>query len=104
TASAFMALAAALVVLTTGRWRPVKWICGWYAIGIGAVSALGYLWNAEELVTDQLLPPVAINTALVFMALGFGILHAGRRAWELRAGISSISWLSVEAKVLATLV
>jgi signal transduction histidine kinase/CheY-like chemotaxis protein len=48
------------------------------AAAIGTISALGYLWGARELTTDQVLPPVAINTAAAFMALGAGIWLASR--------------------------
>jgi signal transduction histidine kinase/CheY-like chemotaxis protein/HPt (histidine-containing phosphotransfer) domain-containing protein len=41
---------------------------------IGLLSALGYLWNAQELTTDQWLPPVALNTAVAFVALGAGAI------------------------------
>jgi signal transduction histidine kinase/CheY-like chemotaxis protein len=103
-AAAFVALGAAQLVLATGRWRPVKWVCGAFVFGVGTVSALGYLWNAQELITDRLAPPVALNTAVTLLLLGFGTLHAGRRAWELRTGVPPISWLSVEAKMVAMLV
>jgi PAS domain S-box-containing protein len=44
------------------------------AVSVGAVSLLGYLWNAGELVTDRLLPPVAVHTAACFVLLGSAML------------------------------
>lgn len=47
---------------------------------IGAVSIVGYLWNAGELVTDAWLPPVAVNTAVCLVLLGAGILLSRGRS------------------------
>jgi len=38
-------------------------------IVIGALSFLGYLWNASSSSPDRLLPPVAVNTAVAFVLL-----------------------------------
>lgn len=64
------------------RCRHAGWlayVCGGQAAGIGAVSLLGYLWHASELVTDVWLPPVALNTALAFTALGLAVAAAQAR-------------------------
>ena len=103
-AAAFTALGIALAVLPLGRWRPVKWLCASFVIGIGAVSAVGYLWNAQELITDRLVPPVAINTAIVLMLLSLGTLQVGRRAWESRSGKAAGRLMNVEGTIIASLV
>ena len=103
TAAAFVLLGVAICVLAARRLRPVKWACASAVIAIGAVSAVGYLWNAQELVTDRLVPPVAINTAIVLMLLGFSTLHAGRRAWEMRSGVAHVALFSMERKIVASL-
>lgn len=53
---------------------------------IGFVSLLGYLWDATELMTDALMPPVAVHTALGFTLLGVGTLCASR-AWHARSEV-----------------
>jgi len=83
TAGAFFAAGLALAALSSKRLRFVVWAGGTLVIAIGATSALGYLWNARELVTDRIVPPVALNTALLLMLLASGTLFAGRRAMEL---------------------
>ncbi|MFZ4286513.1 response regulator [Variovorax sp. HJSM1_2] len=40
------------------------------SVAIGLVSFLGYLWNISEIVTDRMIPPVAVHTALCFILLG----------------------------------
>src|SRR3569832_1304059 len=47
---------------------------------IDAISFIGYMWNAAEIVTDKLLPPVAINTAICFIVKGKGTTHTQRYA------------------------
>ena len=65
-------------------------------VAIGAISFLGYAWNADELVTDHLLPPVAVNTAIAFALLGIGTFRASSASEHQRTGRSS-----VEVKILA---
>ena len=59
---------------------PRDWCVGWPGSvpAIGVVSLVGYLWNATEIITDQIAPPVAINTALAFIALGMAIFLLAR--------------------------
>jgi hypothetical protein len=78
-AVAFASIGLALAVLPRPSLRPLAWSAATVMIAIGAVSFLGYLWNASELVTDRLLPPVAVNTAVAFVLLGAGTLLATRR-------------------------
>ena len=49
-------------------------------IGIGVLAMLGYFVQSQELVTDDLVPPIALHTALAFVLLGIGIdLHVRRQ-------------------------
>jgi PAS domain S-box-containing protein len=48
-------------------------------LAIGMLAAIGYIWNARELITDRWLPPVAANTALCLIAIGGGILLTRER-------------------------
>ena len=45
---------------------------------VGLVSLLGYAWNASELITDRLVPPVPLHTAFAFTLLGAGSFLAQR--------------------------
>jgi PAS domain S-box-containing protein len=45
-----------------------------FGLAIGILSLIGYFWNVAELITDSWLPPVAVNTAVCFIALGIGML------------------------------
>jgi len=86
------------------RCRHAGWlayVCGGQVAAIGAVSLLGYLWRAAELVTDVWLPPVAVNTALAFMALGLGVIAAQLR--EIPAGSIEASISPLELKVMAAM-
>jgi signal transduction histidine kinase len=91
------------------RCRHAGWlayVCGAQVAGIGAVSLLGYLWHASELVTDVWLPPVAVNTALAFMAIGLGVIAVHSREISISsidAGISPLE-IKVMAAMAGTLV
>jgi PAS domain S-box-containing protein len=99
-AVAFASIGLALAVLPQPRLRPLAWSAALVMIFIGAVSFLGYLWNASELVTDRLLPPVAINTAVAFVLLGAGTLLATHRP-ETQQQRRLIARSAVEMKILA---
>ncbi|TAL06487.1 MAG: PAS domain S-box protein [Verrucomicrobia bacterium] len=99
-AVAFAALGLGLALLPL---RPMRWFVLMTAnltILIGGVSFIGYLWNASELVTDRLLPPVAVNTAAVFILLGIGTVLTTRPPAE-RTLRKLVSFSSVEVKTLA---
>ncbi|MDP9084419.1 MAG: PAS domain-containing protein [Pseudomonadota bacterium] len=70
-----------------------------FVIAVGSLSLIGYLWNAEELITDRWLPPVAIGTAACFLLLGVGILlspdHTGISLDKRLAALAA-----VEVKIL----
>ena len=75
--------------------RPLVQLTSIIVILIGAISFLGYPWNARELVTDRWLPPVAVNTAVVFILLGVGLFRSSRESEQQR-----LIRTSVEVKVL----
>jgi signal transduction histidine kinase/CheY-like chemotaxis protein/HPt (histidine-containing phosphotransfer) domain-containing protein len=75
---AFVAIGAAMICLPYRQLRWTVLVGAVLASAIGAVSLLGYMWNASELTTDQWLPPVAVHTALAFIVLGVGTLAADR--------------------------
>jgi len=77
-AAVFAAIGLALTALPRARLRILVWLLTAPVVLIGVVSLLGYLWNASEIVTDTVLPPVAVNTAATFVLIGFGILGATR--------------------------
>lgn len=75
----FAVIGLGLAALPMSSLRRFVWVPALLVVMIGGVSFVGYLWNASELVTDIFLPPVAINTAVAFIMLGFGMLVAIRR-------------------------
>ncbi len=75
-AAGFAMTGLALTVLPWPSLRPLVKLMSLLVMAIGAISLLGYMWNASELVTDRLLPPVALNTAIAFAVLGAGIFRA----------------------------
>jgi signal transduction histidine kinase/CheY-like chemotaxis protein/HPt (histidine-containing phosphotransfer) domain-containing protein len=74
----FIAFGAALIALSRPRLRALSRSGAMIAAIIGAASILGYLWNASELTTDMLVPPLALNTSLAFLLLGAGLLSVDR--------------------------
>jgi PAS domain S-box-containing protein len=99
-AATFIVIGSALVAMRREALnKPAKSAAG-IAILIGAVSLLGYLWNAGELVTDSWLPPVALNTAICFVLMGAGILLSiGRSERGLNPPFNSLA--NVEIKILS---
>ena len=73
-AAALAAVGLALAAMPYGRLHGAITWAGVAAITIGSSSLLGYAWNATEIVTDQWMPPVALNTATCLILLGGGIL------------------------------
>lgn len=98
-AAGFVLAGLALATLHRAALRKaVKWAAGLVML-IGAVSLIGYLWNAGELVTDAWLPPVAVNTALCFVLLGGGILLTQRGAAARNTQPATLT--AIEIKILA---
>lgn len=79
TALGFVCMGVALLLMSRHRARWLMVGLSLLLVFIGAISLLGYVWNASELVSDRILPPLAINTALAFVMLGASILHSGLR-------------------------
>jgi PAS domain S-box-containing protein len=80
TAWALLLLGPSIALLQRRRLGWVVIVGGAQVAAIGVLSALGYLWNAAEIVTDAWLPPVAVNTAVALAALGAGLFLQQRRA------------------------
>jgi signal transduction histidine kinase/DNA-binding NarL/FixJ family response regulator len=96
-AIALVAAGIALLALPRPSWRLLAWLGALTVLGIGSVTLLGYLWNADELITDQFWPPVALNSAIVFILLSAGIfLSRGAEAAE-----ENVSDGAVEKQVLS---
>lgn len=102
-ALAFVGIGLALTVLPWPGARPLARASASVMTAIGAVSFLGYLWNAGELVTDRWLPPVAVHTALAFILLGAATLLASLKPSNRTEHISS-ALASIELKVIASFV
>jgi PAS domain S-box-containing protein len=98
-ATAFIILGFAVAGLRTHFLDRASRIAASLGLAIGLVSLLGYLWNAGDLTTDRWLPPIAINTAVCFVAIAIGVLltrssAAGAHATE------HIALASVEFRIL----
>lgn len=78
-AATFAALGLGLASLPGPGLGTLKLGAAVLTLATGALSALGYLWNVSEIVTDTWVPPVAINTAIAFVLLGSGMLMQLRR-------------------------
>ncbi len=81
-AAAFVAIGAAQVALLQRRGRLIVTGLATGVMCVGLLSLLGYGWNATELITDLLLPPVAVHTGLAFTLLAGGLLMANLPARE----------------------
>lgn len=80
--------------------RPIVRACAVLILVIGGVSLMGYFWNAQELVTDFFLPPVAVHTAAAFVAAGVALMLAQpQRRPRAEQGMHSI-----EVTVLASFI
>jgi PAS domain S-box-containing protein len=81
-AGAFILLGVALAALPQPRFSLLARIASGLAVVIGLASLVGYLWNVAEIVTDRVVPPVAVHTACAFLMLGGSIylLASGRHA------------------------
>jgi PAS domain S-box-containing protein len=99
-AAAFVVIGSALAAMRHESWLNAAKSAAGLVILIGAVSILGYLWSAGELITDALVPPVAINTAICFVLLGAGVLLSPGRS---RLGVDTelTAFATVEIKILS---
>jgi signal transduction histidine kinase/DNA-binding NarL/FixJ family response regulator/HPt (histidine-containing phosphotransfer) domain-containing protein len=99
TAAALACLGFALMPPARARWVAACRAAALVALLIGVLSLIGYSWNAAELTTDTVLPPVAINTAIALVLLATGVLAAGT-PFARAGGITRERVRSVEFKVL----
>jgi PAS domain S-box-containing protein len=99
-AAAFIIMGSALAVMRLKALLEAARSAAALVILIGAVSIVGYLWNAGELVTDSWLPPVAINTAVCFVLLGAGILLSMMRSRD-GIDIQLTALPKIEIKILS---
>ncbi|HEV7574884.1 MAG TPA: ATP-binding protein [Caldimonas sp.] len=97
TASAFAALGLAIAGLRYRAAASAVRVLAGLVVAVGVVSLLGYFWNASEIVSDRLAPPVAVNTALGFIVLGAAIWFASVRPELPRRRVRS----RIEAMVLS---
>ncbi len=74
TALALACLGAGLLALSRPALVVAARAAGGVVTAIGVVSFVGYLWNASEIVTDDLVPPVAVNTAVALTLLGIAMM------------------------------
>ncbi|MBY0572061.1 MAG: PAS domain S-box protein [Undibacterium sp.] len=81
TAGIFTGLGIALYGLQHEKWRHLVRAIAIVTITIGISVCLGYLWRANELISDSWLPPVAIHTAFGFVMLGLSVLFY---VWDLQ--------------------
>lgn len=88
----FATAGLSLTVLPLRALRKLVWLGAAVVTAIGAISFLGYLWNASELVTDQWLPPVAVNTAIAFTLIGAGLFCTIKPASQTKLLRSSIEF------------
>jgi signal transduction histidine kinase/AmiR/NasT family two-component response regulator len=70
----------------------------------GAAALIAYTWNATELTTDQVLPPVALNTAIAFVMLSLGCWSVYRAHVAAAPGGEVERRSGVETKVLAAFI
>ncbi len=99
-AAAFVGVGLAMLISPHGSLKALCRVAATVPLLIGALSTLGYAWNASEVTTDNLLPPVAIHSAVAFVLLGAGLLAAIRQKIAQQA--STVARLTpMEGKILA---
>ncbi len=98
-AVAFVCSGIAVATLTTGRLSILSRSAAIATAAVGMISLLGYLWNIGEIITDQVLPPVAINTAVGFICIGASILLTPRRQATTAASLATPSLATLELKI-----
>jgi PAS domain S-box-containing protein len=76
-AVSFIALGGAAIGVAGDRYLTLVRGAAGLAAAIGIVSVVGYLWNATEIVTDSVAPPVAVHTAIAFVMLGVAFFLLG---------------------------
>jgi PAS domain S-box-containing protein len=100
TAAAFVLFGAGMAVLHTRRLRRLGKVAAWLVGFIGIGSLLGYLWNASDIITDDLVPPVAVHTAMALVLLAGGMLLV---AGEVQV-VQDTAKAEIEARVLSAFI
>ena len=98
-AAAFACIGLALLILPRSGLHTPAFLATAVTLIIGTLSAIGYAWNASELTTDVVLPPVAVNTAAAFIFLSTGTLLAIHKRMAQQTA-SSFTITSIEGKIL----
>ncbi|MDB6000460.1 MAG: diguanylate cyclase [Rhizobacter sp.] len=93
------AIGVALTALPGARFQPLVWLMAGLTALTGTVALLGYVWGASELVTDDLMTPVAVHAALAYVLLGVGTWFASR-AHTAPAEPPALTRASIEFKVV----
>ena len=75
----FMFIGISFAVIGHRKFTWIQILCIPQILLIGLVSLIGYLWNASQIVTDKLIPPVAVHTGFAFVALALGLVAARHR-------------------------
>ena len=96
TATALIVLGFAVAGVRAKRTDRTARLAAGIGMSIGLLSLVGYLWNAGEIVTDSLLPPVAFNTAICLVAIGIGVLFTR----EALGGATRSRLAEVEIRIL----
>jgi signal transduction histidine kinase len=99
-AVAFIAAGLALASMARPALRGMTMLAAAALLTVSSISLLGYLWHANEVITDRWLPPVALNSALCFALLATAILLALPRASVIPRAMG-LDLRPVEIKVLA---
>lgn len=100
TAIAFSAAGFALLLLPYSKLWLLTGLSALAVTGIGAFSAISYVWNVSEIIFNVHFSPPAANTAFGFFLLGVGILSINIRPHK-QAAIRLNQPNEVEVKILA---
>ena len=100
TAWSFTLLGISLSFLTSRKITWVLFLCAPQISLIGLVSLLGYFWNVKEIITDALVPPVAVHAGFTLVVLALGVL-ASRNGQTRFFGTLASRITTVELKLIA---
>ncbi|WP_394792344.1 PAS domain S-box protein [Rhodoferax sp.] len=98
TAFAFAAIGLALMVLPSARLRPLLLFLISMVIGVSAIGILGGVSSANDFFADQVLPNIAMHTAISFGLLGVGTWLVSRDR-HMESAPSALTRASIELKV-----
>jgi PAS domain S-box-containing protein len=102
TAVAFVLFGTGMAALHTRRFRRPGRVAACLIGFIGVSSLLGYLWNASDIITDELLPPVAVHTAIALVLLAGGMLLVAGEFQAIRGTAKAKT--EIEARVLGAFI